>query len=234
MKAAVSGELTAYKRDALINEAALASMRAVYLGDLKRRIAPLLVAAFHQALNDSGADELLDGLRGRFDQAAEAIATARDLIPIEQSAEQFMHTATREALDAWQSLDTHLAVITDIAAIAAQFGCRLGKFALIEEYSLGDGYKLDDRAMWCCDGELVTDSHPFHRPSGGHRASPWFWLPLRLHTVASARDRYRQSACNEWERLHAGPVTSWLDSDGKAHEMPRPVNPYAEPAEVSG
>ena len=49
VEAARNGELTAYRRDALINEAALLSMRAVYLGDLKRRIEPLLVRAFHQA-----------------------------------------------------------------------------------------------------------------------------------------------------------------------------------------
>ena len=161
--AAVDGSLTAYRRDALVNEAALSQMRAAYLGDLKRQIAPMLVHAFHVALDEGAADELLDSLRPQFDTAAQAIAQARDLIPIEQSAEVFMHSAKPGALSAWQQLDTHLAVITSIAAIAAQFGPRLGKFPLVVEYALGDGFRLDDRAIWCADGNLEADSRPFGR-----------------------------------------------------------------------
>ena len=44
--------------------------------------------------------------------------------------------------------------------------------------------------------------------------------------MASARDRYRQSAAGEWERAHAGPQTKWIDEDGNAHEMLRPENPF--------
>ena len=39
------------------------SVCAVYLGDLKWRIQPLLVRGFHQALDDGAADEILDSLR---------------------------------------------------------------------------------------------------------------------------------------------------------------------------
>ena len=175
VKAAVDGSLTAYRRDALINESALQSMRAVYVGDLKNRISPLFVRAVHEQLQAGAADSILDSLRPQFDAAAEAINQARDLIPFEQSAESFMHSATGEALQAWQSLDGHLATITSIAAIASQFGCRTAKFPLIEEYAQGDGFRLDDRAIWCCDGDnIAIDSAPFMRPDRGHRASPWF------------------------------------------------------------
>ncbi len=68
------------------------------------------------------------------------------------------------------------------------------------------------------------------RPDGGHRDSPLFKVPLRLHTVAEAKTRYRVFAAAEWEELHSGPVQQWVGEDGQAHEMPRPVNPYAEPA----
>ena len=165
------------------------------------------MAAFHQALDDGAADEILDSLRPAFDTAGEAIAGARDLIPAEQPAEQFLHTAEPAALAAWQSLDGHLAVINAIAAIASAFGPRLGKFPLITEYAGGDGFRLNDRAIFCCAGELESDSRPFGLPDRGHRTSPWFKTPLRLHTVESARDRYRQWAASEWDRNNSGPTT---------------------------
>lgn len=93
--------------------------------------------------------------------------------------------------------------------------------------ALADNFRLDDRALFCCDGTLVTDSQPFGRPDSGHRSSPWFKTALRLHTVDSARDRYRIFAASEWERIHASPPTSWIDDEGHMHEQPRPANPYA-------
>ena len=201
-------------------------MRAAYAGDLKRRIQPMLVAAFHEALHDGAADEILTSLRPQFDTAASALEEARGLIPLEQSAERFLEDAKPAALTAWQTLEEHLAVIAAIGAIAAALGPRLGKFPLIEEYTLGDGFRLDDRAIWCTDGNLEADSRPFGRPDAGHRSSPWFRTALRLHSVDSARDRYRVWAAGEWERINAGPPTQWLGDDGQAHEQPRPANPY--------
>ena len=45
---------------------------------------------------------------------------------------------------------------------------------------------------------------------------------LRLHTVASARDRYHAWAASEWDRQHGGPQESWIGEHGKMHERPRP------------
>ena len=129
----------------------------------------------------------------------------------------------------WQQLDGHLAAISEIGAIAAQFGPRTGNFPQITEYALGDGFRLEDRAIMCTDGPIEADSALFRGP-GTHRTSPWFRVPLKLHTVDSARDRYRDWASDQWDRQHAGPVASWIDENGKAHEMPRPVNPYRERA----
>ena len=47
---------------------------------------------------------------------------------------------------------------------------------------------------------LESDSAVFRRPDQGHRTSPWFKLPLRLHTTASAQARYDDWASGEWER----------------------------------
>jgi len=35
-------------------------------------------------------------------------------------------------------------------------------------------------------------------------------VPLKLHTVDEARDRYRAWAASEWERINVGPATKWL------------------------
>ena len=226
----MTSTLTAERLDELITEAARQQMRASYAGDLKRRIAPLLVAAVHQALDDGAADEILDSLRPSFDEHAEQISRARAMINPESSIEHVLASGTPELITAWQQLDGHLAVINAIAAIASRFGPRNGHFPLITEYAGADNFRLEDRAIFCTDGPgLEADSAVFKRPDQGHRTSPWFKVALRLHTVDSARDRYRAWAASEWERLHAGPVTSWLDEHGNLHEMPRPTNPYALP-----
>ena len=69
-----TGELIAYKRDGLVNGAALAQMRATYAGDLKRRVEPLLVAAFHQELQTGAGDAVLDSLKPSFNAAAASIS----------------------------------------------------------------------------------------------------------------------------------------------------------------
>ncbi len=102
---------------------------------------------------------------------------------------------------------------------------------LVTEAANSDGHLLEDRAIWCADGpSLEIDSAAFRRP-GAHRHSPWCNVPLKLHTVGSARERYRVWAEGQWEQQHSGPQQQWIDEHGKAHEMPRPSNPYApEPA----
>jgi hypothetical protein len=157
-----------------------------------------------------------------------------DLRPaLQRFGEQLrLRPAEPVAMSPWQTLEDHLAVIAAIGAIAAQFGCRIARFPLIEEYTLADNFRLDDRAIFCCDGNLEADSRPFGRPDSGHRNSPWFRAPLRLHSVNSARDRYRAWAAVEWERIHASPPTQWLGDDGQMHEQPRPTNPYKAEASV--
>ena len=192
--AALAGTLTEKRLNDLIATAATAQMVNTYRGELRWRSERLFVDAFHEALRDGAANELLDGLRPSFDKASAQLAAARDIIPTEQPAEQFLRTANPAAIAAWQHLDGHLATIDTIGRIAAQFGCRTAQFPMIEEYALGDGFRLDDRAIVATDGPLESDSAVFRHPDQGHRTSPWFRLPLRLHSIDSARERYRQWA----------------------------------------
>ena len=166
-----------------MSEYATAQLASSTRGELRQRSEKLSTEAFHKALHDGGCDAIRDSLRPSYDTAAEAISKARELIPADTPAEQFLRTAKPAAVTAWQGLDTHLATIDTIGRIAAQFGPRIGNFPQIEEYALGDGFRLDDRAIWCTDGpNLELDSAVFRRPDQGHRTSPWFRLPVRLHT----------------------------------------------------
>ena len=131
---------------------------------------------------------------------------------------------------AWQQLPEHIAAIERIGAIARQFAPRLGNFPLITEAAHAENFKLEDSAIWCADGSLEADSAAFRRP-GTHRHSPWCNVPLRLHSVDSARARYRQWCSAQWEAQHSGPTSGYIDEGGEYHELPRPANPYADVAQ---
>ena len=118
-------------------------------------------------------------------------------------------------------------MVTKIAAIASQFGCRpAAQFPQITEYHLAENGRISDWALMCCDGPLVADSALFGRPDQGHRTSPFFRTTLKLHSIADAQSKYDRFAADEFDKVHSGPRGGWVDGDGKVHEDPRPVNPY--------
>ena len=59
-------------------------------------------------------------------------------------------------------------------------------------------------------------------PTKGHRVSPWVRLPLKLHSVESARASYNTWAASEWDRNHDGPPTYVLGENGQKRELARP------------
>jgi hypothetical protein len=164
-------------------------------------------------------------LRPTFNKHASAIEHARSLINPESTAEMAIESGGAALVDAWKTLNDHLRVINQIAAIAAQFGPRLGWFPQVEEYALGDGFRLDDRAIMCTDGELVSDSALFGRPDQGHRTSPWFKTTLKLHSIESARERYRDWAADEFDRVNSAGRGGQL-INGVVVPDPVPKNPY--------
>lgn len=165
-------------------------------------------------------------MRDRFAEHAKAIEKARSLISSESSAEAVIESGQPELVTAWQGLNGHLAVISRIAAVASQFGPRLGAFPQITEFAQGENARLDDRAIMCTDGPLVVDSALFGRPDQGHRTSPFFRTSLRLHSIAEAQARYNTWAATEFDRVHSGPRGSWIGQDGQVHQHPVPKNPY--------
>lgn len=86
----------------------------------------------------------------------------------------------------------------------------------------------------CCGGtNLAVDSAPFMVPDRGHRTSPWFRVPLKLHTIESATQRYNDWAAGEFDRVHSGPQENYL-IDGKMVPVKKPVNPYRATALAKG
>ena len=227
--AALRGELLLdeKKLDKLIAEAAQQSTIADYRKELRQVAEPTLVAEFHKELKSGAADLILDSMRPVFTEHAHAIGEARSLINAESSAEQILATGQPELVTAWQQLNTHLAVVSKIGAIAAQFGARpTAQFPQISEYPLAENARLTDAAIMCTAGPLVADSALFLRPDTGHRTSPWARTTLKLHTIEEARERYNAWAAIEFDRVNGGPRGGWIDEHGEMHEDPRPVNPY--------
>jgi hypothetical protein len=79
-----------------------------------------------------------------------------------------------------------------------------------------DRETLEGRAIFATDGSLESDCAAFRRPDQGHRVSPWFRLPLKLHSVESARASDNTWAASEWDRNHDGPPTYVLGETGRS------------------
>ena len=226
--ASVAGTLTADTLNELVEAAAHTQATNTYVGELRQRSERPFVLAFRKALAAGACDELLGTLRPIWDEHAAAIAQARSLLGSpESSVEHMLEGAGPGAVEAWQQLPEHVAVIERISAVARRFGPRLGDFPLITEAAHAENHKLEDAAIWCTDGSLTADSAALRRP-GARRHSPWANVPLRLHSLGSARERYREFACSEWEAQHSGPRGGWVDEDGKIHEHPPLPNPYTD------
>ncbi len=233
MDAVLDGSLDAEKLAKLLPAAASAAVVNQYARDLARESEHVLVGEFHRALKRDGCiDSILDSLRPKFDKHAAAIEHARDLIDPELSVEQILENGAPELVAVWQGLKAHIVAVSAIGDVARMFGPRLGLFPAIIEYPLAEGFRVDDRALFCVGGhDLALDSAPFLVPDSPHRGSAWFRVPLRLNTLEQARDRYRQFASDQWERVNSSPPEMWLDEKtGKTAPVRRPTNPYADAA----
>lgn len=217
--------------DKLLPAAATAQMIDEYRGQLARGREHTIVGAFRRAVDDGLADLILDSLRDRFDKAASGIAHARSLFTADSDPAHVLNSGEPGTIEAWQALREQLQIVAAIGSVAAQFGpSPLAWFPQLREYPAGDTFRISDVAVMCGDGSsLVIDSAPFLTPHGDHKNSPWFQIPLKLHSIESATERYRVWAAAEHDRLNASrPRSGHIDEEGRMVEDPAPVNPYRQ------
>ena len=225
VRAGAAGQLSEKKLTAMLAEAAQAQQVVDYTGEARQRIEPLLVREFTAALQAGAANDLIDSLRPQWDAAAAFIGRARSAISAESSIEHFLATTDDpDAIELWRGLDAQLRIVNQIAAVVSVFGPRTGPFSLIKEFSGGDGSVLEDRAIFCTNGLITVDSSVFRRPDSGHKSSPWFRLPLRLHSIKSAQARYDTWAATEFDRINRP----------RPRRLDRPADWRSAPASASG
>jgi hypothetical protein len=234
LTAVLDGSLTAEKLEKLLPAAATAAMVNGYRAELASRSERVLVGQWHRALRDGAADEIILSLRPVFDRHAEGIAKARSLFNAESTAEHVIASGNSELVEVWNALHEHIRVVGKITSVASQFGCRpAATFPQVREYTAGETFKLDDRALMATSGGLVADSALFNMPDQGHRSSPFFRCGgLQLHTIAEAQARHDQWAAREHDRIHSGDPGGWIDESGQHHTHPRPKNPFREEMSV--
>lgn len=227
--ACLTGTLSAEKLAELLPAAAAAAWANQYRAGLGRGIENTLTGEWHRQLKKDGADQILNSLRAKFDTAAKAIEAARGLINPESTAEHVIESGQPELVTAWQQLSGHIQTVARIGRVAAQFGSKpTAMFPQIVQYSLAEDFRVSDEALMCCDGtNLAIDSAPFMVPDRGHRTSPWFRVPLKLHSIESATARYNAWAAAEFDRVHSGPRGGRL-IDGQVITDPVPPNPFRE------
>ena len=230
MDEALAGTLSPERLSELLPAAAGAFAVNEYAKTLAGNVERVLLGEWHRAVEAGGADSVLDSMRPQFDRHAKAVAKARSMFSAESTAESVLSSAPSEVVGMWQGLGDHLAVIARIALVAREFGPRLGDFPMIREFTGGDGHTLADEAIMVADGGLQAGSAHFMRPDRGHKDSPLFKVQLRLHSITSARERYRMWAADQWDGINSGRDRGgWIDQQtGEVHPHPALVNPYRQ------
>jgi hypothetical protein len=226
MAAAVAGELTAKKLDTLARDAALVHTTDQYRADLHARASTLIAKRFAAELADGGADEVLDGLRGEFDAAAQVIEDGVTSINLSQDYAAFIETATPEQLAAYQQLKAAVATVDRIVAIPVKyFGLQsITGFGTIQRPSVDGVGQLGDTVIFTSPpgSNIAAESHrhlefTMRGTQQGMRFSVWLRGGLRLNTVAEARELVRA-----WAEVK-------FDNSLTAGLVGRLANPYTPP-----
>ncbi|MEU9807582.1 hypothetical protein [Mycobacterium sp. NPDC050853] len=231
------GKLAGQELDDAITAAANARQVSVFKSELVVMFDRRAARLFAHALNDGAADEIIDSLRPAFNGSATALVTALALVPPGVDAESFLASATSEQLAAWKSIDEHVAKLTAIGSLVAQFGCKSTDFSLIAPPSRAGGWfctQLSDLALLCTGPDVeLTNASALFNTTGRHRNSPWFRAApfLSLCTIAEAREKLREAAEGEWEATSPSPNARGVITPEGWKATPI-QNPYAKSESV--
>jgi hypothetical protein len=237
VEAAAAGKAAAQDLSRLVAAAAKAELEGEYLRRLQVSVAQHALRRFEQELRDGAADVLLDGLRPRLDEAANAIGDALTAIDPSWTADYIAKEATPDQTAAWRKMPGLIAKVDQIAALVANFGVH-GNFAQLDQPTSGlHNYirGLRDESLLLTSFDPWRASEVISARRADWRTSPWVRLPLQLNSLPEARERYRAVCEAAWaaaESQRAGRGT--LSADG-GFVPERRINPFAliaEPAAV--
>ncbi|TPG31645.1 hypothetical protein [Mycolicibacterium hodleri] len=200
--AAADGKLNLKTLDAMLATAAAESTANTYRQEFRLRAERKFAHRFYTALLDGAADQILDAIRPQFEAAATELREARDAVDLQTTPRRLLEViATPEEQTAWKRLPELVRRMTRIAAIAAAFGPH-ADLPVVDDLSGADGLLrlgwVDDRALMCCSGSAVSATETFRQPDPSWQTSPWLRVPLQLHTIAEAQERYREIAESDW------------------------------------
>lgn len=224
--AAVAGELDEERLTALLAEASRDASAADYRAHIRARCESALVDRFFRALCDGAADEILDGLRAQFDEAAKQLADATATIAINVDPRQLADHGTPAELDAWRSIRPAVARLDEIAIIARRFGPRSADWAVVDGAPNLDDRALLDEAVCCSADDLVTAGAVFRARTADLRSVPWLRISPRLNSIAESKERLRVWAEAAFDATAMNQGRGRFDDDGKFVATPI-KNPYA-------
>jgi hypothetical protein len=234
--AAVDGKLTPKSLDELLTTAAAENTTNNYRQEFRLKAERKFVRQFHAALVDGAADEILDALRPQFDATAAELTTARDAVDVNATPERLFNvTATAGEQEAWRKLPELVRQIDRLGAIAAALGPH-AELAVVDNLTKNDSLLnlgwLGDRALMCCEGNLVTASNAFRQANPTWQTSPWLRVTLKLATIAEAQEKVREAAegdfaARESQRSGRGTLTAEQgfvpDIQANPHKLPEPA-----------
>jgi hypothetical protein len=211
VSAAAEGKLTPKSLDDLLAKAAAASATNGYRQAFRHKADKAFLRRFHSALVDGAADQVLNGIRPQFEAAAKDLAAARAAVDLDATPQRLLNvTASPEEQTAWGRLPELVRQISQLSAIAATFG-PTADLAVIDGLTKNDNLLhlewIDDRALMCTEGNIVTASNTFRRPNPHWQTSPWLRVPLKLATIAEAQEKIREAVeedFNAREALRSG------------------------------
>jgi len=217
---------TAAELQKLVAASAKAEAEAACWRRLQADVARDAAKRFGQELRNGGADHFLDSFRPGVVDLAKQLDDAKSVVDVNLTPEQLVASATPEQLAAYRLLPELLAKVDQIARLVAGFGPG-GDFAAIDEP--GSNVQLRgvrNEALFMTALDWGRASEVVIARMADWRTSPWLRLPLKLATVAEAKEKVRAVAEAEWEYAQGNYAAGGrLTADGFVPEVR--INPFA-------
>lgn len=226
----VRGELTDAQLATLAAKGAAEQAARDYVASITGH-ETLYVRRFHDALDAGIADEIIDALRPKVDQAMAGVAAAKEHINGDESLEAFLNHADAEALDAWQSLPGYIATLDRAENILNDF-LPGSSFPLFE--SSPATLRMSAFAVFFTDPSLgkLMEASQFSRTgrNGDRRDNPWYRVmtSINLNTLAEAREYHRAYLEQDYEAVNQTFRGTVTEDNGIVQDAPMP-NPYRKP-----